>query len=212
MNNFLMYISNGLIIIAYILYFILYLINKNKIITNSNGFNITKDIIHEYNSINIVESTGYFTFYNIKRKVIHIATKCYYGNTLSYITIPLIEAGISASDNQNNKYLNFLKKIISNLKCLYILPLIAIIINSITYNISDAKISMIIITLLIIISYILIDIKTNAYLWLRDKLNDNNHKNQILTLISNIITCDKLLFFGELLMIIRNVTILLKMN
>ena len=116
----LMYIANGLIIMAFLWYLLLILVNNRKV-TDSDGFNITKDILSEYDSINIIENKSIFTIYNLKRKVIKIASRHYYGNTLSDISIPLMEAGISAS---NSKYLNTFSKVINNLKYLYILPIV----------------------------------------------------------------------------------------
>ena len=48
------------------------IIGRSKIVSKSDGFDVTKDIISEYNSINIIESSGYFTVYNIKRKSVRI--------------------------------------------------------------------------------------------------------------------------------------------
>ena len=52
---------------------------NNKKITDNDGFNVTKDILSEYDSINIIENKSIFTVYNLKRKVIKIASKRYYG-------------------------------------------------------------------------------------------------------------------------------------
>lgn len=211
MVNILMYIANCFIIFGFVGYFIMILVNKRKKITNSDGFNITKDILHEYDSINIVENTGIFTIYNIKRKVIKIATKCYYGNSISDIGVSLMEAGISAIDDNKNKYINTFRKIISNLKYLYILPIIAIGINSITYNIGDARIGIILLIIFSIISYMLIDIKSNASLWIASNIRKikNVDSNKIMRFINNIVLFDKLIFLGELIMIIRFVYILI---
>lgn len=212
----LLYISSGLIVASFIIYFILVLIGRTMKVTNSDGFNITKDILAEYNSINIILNKGYFTVYNIKRKVIKIANNCYYGNTLSDISLPLIEAGISATDDKKNKWVNIFRKIFANLKYLYLLPLIAIIINSQTYNISDAKVSIIFFSLFAIISYMIIDIKNNAILWISDKIVkikdiNKNNREKIVKFIKTIFTLDKLIFISELAMIIRCVMILLEM-
>lgn len=206
----LMYIANSLIIIAFLWYLLLILIN-NKKVTDSNGFNITKDILSEYDSINIIENKSIFTIYNLKRKVIKIASKCYYGNTLSDVAIPLMESGISAS---GSKYLNYFSKVINNLKYLYVLPIIAIIINSVGYNLGDARIGIPIVTLCAFVSYALIDIKNSAYRWLEMHLHKKLKidKERVLKYINTIIMCDKLIFFGELIMIIRFVAIILGIN
>lgn len=214
MNLFLFYLSNGLIILAFAIYILLFLVNQKKSITTSDGFNITKDILNEYESINIIENKGYFTIYNIKRRVIKIASSNYYGNTLSNIVIPLIESGISAIDNHKNKYLNFFRNLIPNLKCLYLLAIIAIMINSMTYNYSDAKVSIIMIGIFSIIQYLYISIKEESTNWLRlniKKIKEIKKENQtsIINYINKIILLDKLILIGEFIMIIRYVAIII---
>lgn len=214
MNLFLFYLSNGLIILAFAIYILLFLVNQKKSITTSNGFNITKDILNEYESINIIENKGYFTIYNIKRRVIKIASSNYYGNTLSNIVIPLIESGISAIDNYKNKYLNFFRNLIPNLKCLYLLPIIAIMINSMTYNYSDAKVSIVMIIIFSIIQYLYISIKEESTNWLQlnvKKIKEIKKENQtsIINYINKIILLDKLILIGEFIMIIRYVAIII---
>ena len=216
MVEILMYISNGLIVLSFILYFILILIGRMKKVTDNDGFNITKDIIHEYNSINIILSKGYFTVYNIKRRVIRMANRCYYGNTISDIAIPLIEAGISSVDDKKNKVINFLRNIFPNIKCLYIFPLVCVIINSQTYNISDAKVSIVFFILFAIISYIVIDIKSNGIFNISNKINkikdmSKENKKSIISFMNKVNSLDKLIFIGELLMVIRCVMIMLDM-
>ena len=214
MNLFLLYLSNSIILLAFAIYILLFLINQKKNITTSDGFNITKDILHEYDSINIIENKGYFTVYNIKRRVIKIASSNYYGNTLSNIVIPLIESGISAIDNYKNKYLNFFRNLIPNLKCLYLLPIIAIMINSMTYNYSDAKVSIIMIGIFSIIQYLYISIKEESTNWLRlniKKIKEIKKENQtsIINYINNINLLDKLILISEFIMIIRYIAIII---
>ena len=214
MNNILLHISSLLIIGSFTLYFI-FIILGNKKVTEENGFDITKDIISEYNSINIIESKSYFTIYNIKRKVIKLSTRCYYGNTISDISLSLIEAGISVVDSFKNKYIDIFRKIFSNLKILYIFPLVSLIINYSTYNISDAKVSLVFIILFTVVSYILIDIKSQACMWISDNIKkikniNNNNFNKIINYINRLILLDKLIFFSELIMIIRCIAIMLE--
>ena len=205
-----MYSSNLLIVLGFLGYFIIIFIN-NKYSNKIDGFNATKDILNEYNQINIIENKSIFTIYNLKRKVIKISSKCYYGNSVSSVSIPLIEAGISAS---NNKYLNIFSKIINNLKYLYILPIIAILINSITFNIGDARIGLFLLTFFSIITYMLVDIKDFSYIWLCNNIKKikNIDKDKVLNFISKIVLFDKLIFFGELIMIARFILILFQIN
>lgn len=211
MINYLIYISNGLIIIGFFLYLLLILCS-NKKITNSDGFNVTKDILNEYNSINIIENKSIITVYNIRRKVIKIASKCYYGNKVSDIGVPLMEAGISIVDDKKNNFISFVSKLRPNLKFLYILPIIAVIFNSVA-SIGDAKLGLVITCIFIIISYMLINVKMEAVNLISDKLNkviDKNDSIFVIKFLNRIILCDKLVFIGELVMVIRFVAMLLK--
>lgn len=216
-NNILLYVSTGLIIFSFLCYFLIIIIGRRKMISNDNGFDVTKDMISEYNSINIIESKKKFTIYNIQRKVIKLATRCYYGDDLSSISLALVEAGISLVDDNKNKYINIFRKLFSNLKLLYLFPLISIFINSVTYNVSDAKISIIFLSLFIIVTYIFVDIKMEAVNCIINNINkirnisrDNSVK--IINFINKLIFLDKVIFIGELIMVIRFVSILLKIN
>lgn len=217
MSEILLYLSCGFILFAFLEYIFMIFLKGNIQVTKSNGFDTTKDIISQYNSINIIESKSYFTIYNIKRKVIKIASKCYYGNSISDISLPLIEAGISTLDDNKNKFINIVRIVFSNLKWLYIFPIIAIFINCSTYNISDAKVSMVFILLFMFISYILIDIKTMAYTWISDNLKNiksinKENREKIIDFVDSVIFFDKFIFFGYLIMMIRFVVILLEIH
>lgn len=207
-----MYVADFLIISALLGYLILIIIN-NKYKFKIDGFNATKDIINNYDKINIIENKSIFTIYNLKRKVIKISSKNYYGNSVSNISIPLMEAGISAIDNKN-KYLNTFRYVISNLKYLYILPIIAIIVNNLTFNIGDARIGILLLTIFSIISYMFVSIKDDSFNWLCDNIKKikNIDKDKILNLISKVVLFDKIIFFGELIMLARFILILFDIN
>ncbi len=212
MIQYLIYIANGLILSGFIGYFFL-VVFSNKKITNSNGFNVTKDILNEYDSINIIENKSYFTVYNIKRKVIKIASKCYYGNTLSDVAIPLIEAGTSIIHDKKNKFINVCSNILPNLKLLYILPMLAVILNTNSYGTTDAKIGIIILIVLCFISYMVIGIKTEIYNWLGKKISKSDVSKEnvpkVINFVNKVILMDKFIFLGEAVMIIRFVAMLL---
>ncbi|MBQ8206647.1 MAG: zinc metallopeptidase [Bacilli bacterium] len=213
--NILLYISNGLIITGFLWYLLLIFLNSHKKISEDNGFDITKDLISEYDSINIIENTGKFTFYNIKRQVIKLSTRCYYANDLSYISIGILEAGISIIDKEDNKYINILKKIFSNLKLLYIFPIISLIININSYTVKDAEIGLILLSICVIISYLFINILNDSLVWINKNINkiktiSKDNRLSILNYLKNIITINKLIFFGELLIIIRLVSIMIE--
>jgi len=217
MIEILLYVSSGMILFAYVGYLLMILIGRSKVISKSDGFDVTKDIISEYNSINIIESTGHFTIYNIKRKVIKLATKCYYGKDLSSVALSLNEAGISVVDNNKNKYIDIFRIIFYNLKLLYIFPIIALVISNSSFNINDAKISMILILIFAFISYILIDIKREACFWVEKNLNKikditKENRGKLIGFMNKLILLDQIIYFGELIMIIRFALILFGIN
>lgn len=213
MVNILLYVAMGLVFGGYILYFLLIFIYRNNEIGDCSGFEVTKDIISEYNSINVIENSGYFTIYNIKRRVIKIASSCYYGKNLVSISISLMEAGISIVDNNENKYINLLRNIFSNLKILYVFPLFGIFISNSSFNVSDANASIFFLLLFVFISYILLDIRRMACDFVNDNISriveiKKVNRMKITNFMNKLLLCDKLIYFGELVMIIRLVLIM----
>ena len=217
MISILLYVSIFFVLSGFILYFLLIMICRTKNIIDNNGFDITKDIISEYNSINIIESKNYFTVYNIKRKVIKLASKCYYGKDLSSISLSLMEAGISVIDDNKNKYINMFRKIFSNLKLLYVFPMISLFINNSSYYVSDAKVSIIFILIFLFITYILLDIKNQSCIWIDGNIKKiknitENNRLKIVSFINKLLWCDKLILFGQLIMIVRLILIMFEIK
>ena len=214
MIEILKYISSGLIIIPFICYLLNILINKSKKISDDDGFNITKDIIQEYDMINIIENTGIVSYYNPRRGVIKLSSKSYYGSDLGHISIGLMEAGISVIDRKGNKFINIFKKIVSNLKILYIFPIVTVIVNFITYTKGDARIGLVIVLISGIISYMINSIVISANDWVCNNIKkiksvDKDGKDKIISYLNNIVNLNKIMFLGELISIITMVAILI---
>lgn len=212
MIEILKYISSGLIIISFICYLLNILINKGKKISDDDGFNITKDIIQEYDMINIIENTGIISYYNLRRGVIKLSSKSYYGSDLSHISIGLMEAGVSVIDKKGNKFINIFKNIVSNLKILYIFPIITVIVNFITYTKGDAKIGLILVIISTLVIYMINSILINANDWVCNNIKkvksvDNDGKDKIISYLNNIVNLNKIIFLGELISIITMVAI-----
>lgn len=217
MIEILLYVSSFLIILGYIGYFVMIFIGRGKIVSKDSGFDVTKDIISEYDSINVIETSSYFTTYNLKRKVIRLDKKTYYGKDISAVSLSLMEAGISIVDNNNNKYIDIFRHIFNNLKIMYIFPILALIINNSSFNISDSKVSIILILLFTFLTYIMIQIKSEACLLVDKNLgkikgvSKDNH-NKIINFMNRLVSFDKLIFFGEIIILVRLVLILLKIG
>jgi len=213
MDMILLYSSNGIVILGFILYLLLIIVGSRKNVSKDSGFDITKDIISEYNSINVIETKSYFSIYNIKRRVIKLSSRCYYGRDLSSISLSLIEAGISIVDNNRNKYIDLFRNIFSNLKMLYVFGLFSIFINNSSFNVSDAKVSMIFMLIFIYISYILLDIKSSGFNYVSNKLENIKDMSvdkvdKVISFMNKFLWCDKLIYYGEMLMVVRMVLIM----
>lgn len=214
MNEIFLYVSTGLILFSYVGYFVLIMYGRSKNVSKENSFDIVKDIISEYNSINVIESKSYFTIYNIKRKVVKLSSKIYYGSDLSSVSLSLIEAGISIVDKKKNKFLDILRNVFSNLKLLYIFPIIVVLINNSSFNVNDAKSSIIFVLIFTFLSYIVLDIKSQGIYFISENIKNikvisKEGKVQIVNFMNKLLLFDKIIYFGELIVIVRIVFIML---
>lgn len=210
------YIVMGFILGGYLYYILIVLGNRNKI-SEESSFNIIKDLIHNYNSINVILNEGIFTIYNIKRRVIKLSNKCYYGRSLSDVGISLMEAGISVIDNNKDREINFFRRFFSNLKWLYVIPLVVIFIISEINTTEDGVILGFLIFISIYFMYMFINIKNKAYNWIVmniDRIKQINKKDQmkVINFINKMMLCDKFIFWGELVGFLKVVMILLNLK
>lgn len=210
------YIVMGFILGGYLCYILIVLGNRNKI-SEESSFNIIKDLIHNYNSINVILNEDIFTIYNIKRRVIKLSNKCYYGRSLSDVGISLIEAGISVIDNNKDREINFFRRFFSNLKWLYVIPLVVIFIISEINTTEDGVILGFLIFISIYFMYMFINIKNKAYNWIVmniDRIKQINKKDQmkVINFINKMMLCDKFIFWGELVGFLKVVMILLNLK
>lgn len=217
MIEMLLYVSMGFVIFGFLLYFILILVGRTKIVSKCDGFDVTKDIISEYNMINVIESKSYFTIYNIKRKVIKLSSNCYYGKDLSSISLSLMEAGVSIVDNKKNKYIDFIRILFSNLKMLYVFSIVSLFISNSSFNVNDAKVSMFFLLVFAFISYVLLDIRGEASYFVSENLSkikdiSKDNRDNIISFMNKLLFCDKVIYFGELIMIIRLVLIMFEIK
>ena len=208
MNTILLYVSSFIILFSFILYFILIFLGKKEI-SNVPGLDITSEMLNDFSGINVLLSKGRFTYYDIKRKVIKLNNNCYYGKNLDDIAISLIEAGIFVNHKRGNKIIEFFSKFIPTLKLLYILPIIAVLINFMTFNPTDSMLSLLFLFVFVVIAYILIDIKT----WVLNFYSKKSSINKkIINFIKSVLYLDWFILIGELVMIFRFIFIILNIN
>ena len=107
-----------------------------------------------------------------------------------------------------NKYIDFFRKIFDNLKILYIFSILAIFINHASFNVSDAKTSLIFMIVFTFISYVLLEIKGNGCYYVQECLDKNKdisgeNCQKISKFMNSLLLTDKLIYLGEILMIMR---------
>ena len=209
MLNVLLYLSTGLIIFVFIFYMLLVLFSKNNDLDNT-GFDVSNELLSSYDGIKIIFSKGLFSYYDIKRKIIKLNQKCYYGKSIMDISISLIKTGSFISDNKGNKFIELCRKIIPSLKILYILPIVSVFISCSTYSINDSKLSMFIILLFVILHFSIINLKKETQdLILEQKIE---LKNKIMSFVKLLISLDYLILVGYILMMFRFVMIIFNIN
>ncbi len=213
----LFYSISGLVIFSYLLYLLIILFGRSKKISDDiNGFDGVKDIIQEYERINIIEGNNNFTSYNIKRKVIKLAKNDYYGYDVSALSLGMIQAGISVNDNNKNKFINGCRKIIPSLRLLDLLGLISLIINYISVTINDAKIGIVILVIVMIIHYLYFGILCSSLEFIDKNIKKiknikKDSKEKIINFINRYMLCHKIQVMAEVIIVIRFVMIILEM-
>lgn len=111
-------------------------------------------------------------------------------------------------DKKNNKYLNFLRSIFVNLKLLYIFPMISLLINNSSFNVNDAKVSIVFVLIFVFFAYMLLDIRIQSVYWINENLTKikilkKEDNGKIINFINKFIFLDKIFYCGELLIIFR---------
>ena len=128
-----------------------------------------------------------------------------------------MEAGISVIDNNKDREINFFRRFFSNLKWLYVIPLVVIFIISQINTTEDGVILGFLIFISIYFMYMFINIKNRAYNWIVmniDRIKQINKKDQmkVINFINKMMLCDKFIFWGELVGFLKVVMILLNLK
>ncbi len=212
LKNLLLITALILSLFSYLYLLFQYLNNKHKKIEKYTGFDIAKEITNDYDNINIVESKEvYISKYNTKRKVIRLTKNTYNSNNFFSLAIALILSGYSKLDVSKDKSIQLVSRVFNNLDFLDKSILISLLLSSITNSIGDSKILIIILIIISIYQYLLLDIneKIKEYVNDNNKILADNFKN-INKIMNKIIYTRKLFFISNLILILRQAIIILK--
>lgn len=207
----------GIIIIgiAYLRVLIIYFTTKNKSHQDLTGFDLAKELTSTYDEINIVESKEvYLSKYNIKRRVIRLSPKNYYGTDLFSLAISTQLSGYSLININQDKSLKIASYFLKNIDYLSKSSLLTILISLFTNTIGDAKIGITLLAIILIYQYFMIQINTLSNQCVKEELQKHLEKKEhasITKIISYLQSIHTVSFITTLIFIIREVLILLNM-
>lgn len=200
----LLYLPTTIIVICYITYIIGMLISKNKNIGKEECSYIISDLLSK-DRINIIKGRNKISYYDLKRKVIKLSPNDYDATNLWAITNGIKEVGIS---NNKSKFKEIISKILNNFLIFELLGLISILLNNITYTISDAKIGIIAMLIILVIHYLYTVMYQEVYLWIEENISKKIKDNILKNLLFRI-NIHKIINLSEFIILFRFFIILL---
>lgn len=204
----LLFISYGRIVLIYFK-------SRNIEVSDINGFDVAKEITTSYDEINIVKANDVKNSrYNVKRRVIRLSSKDYDGNNIYSLAIAAILAGYSLININKDKYFKFYSSIFSNIGYLSYSLIIGILVSLFTNTVGDAKIGLIILSIILLYQYIRIQSFTIGYENIIDSVkkmlsgDEFNSLDRVLKVFLNFHTMS---FIITLIMMLREVLIIVNM-
>lgn len=200
-STIILIISLALVIYGYIKLLITYILNKNKKYKNK-AYEVVIKLLDDESSINLIESKeSSFSKYNIKRKMVKLSESTYDNDNIFRVSVASMLSGYALS---KSKYLQTLSTIFKELKVFSYSAIICIIISILTTNMGDAKISIVLISLIAVYQYILNLINVKVL----DSVDVSKEVNGIMNTFNKV---NNIFFISSLVQIIRLVVIMLNM-
>ena len=213
MINLLLIISIILILVSYTRIILIYLSTKSINIDDMNGFDLAKELTLKYDEINIVESKEInISKYNIKRRVIRLTPKDYNSNNIFNLSKITLLSGYSLMNINNDKYLSLLGRVLPNIDYLNKSSLIALFISILTRTTKDAKISIILLIIILIYQYLINEINIMSKNETTNTLSSilkTNYYNKIFQVEDIYLFINKISFITTLILIFRNILIII---
>jgi Zn-dependent membrane protease YugP len=200
-STIILIISLALVIYGYIKLLITYILNKNKKYKNK-AYEVVIKLLDDESSINLIGSKeSSFSKYNIKRKMVKLSENTYDNDNIFRVSVASMLSGCALS---KSKYLQTLSTIFKELKVFSYSAIICIIISILTTNMGDAKISIVLVSLIAVYQYILNLINAEAL----DSVDVSKEVNVIMNTFNKV---NNIFFISSLVQIVRLVVIILNM-
>ena len=213
LSDVLLLVSIVLVIIAYIRIILIYFKTKKIKIEEVTGFDIAKELTSNYDEINIVESKEVsISKYNLKRQIIRLTSNDYNSNNIFTLSTSSLLAGYSLSKLNKDKNIQLFSKVFSNIDYLNKSAPLAIIISLSATNIGDAKISIIILIIILFYQYLINEIN-NTSKEIINKTSEIIVEKENYLLIEKIqntfLELNKISFITTLILILREIIIII---
>ena len=174
---------------------------------------IAKELTSNYDEINIVESKEVsISKYNLKRQIIRLTSNDYNSNNIFTLSTSSLLAGYSLSKLNKDKNIQLFSKVFSNIDYLNKSAPLAIIISLLATNIGDAKISIIILIIILFYQYLINEIN-NTSKEIINKTSEIIVEKENYLLIEKIqntfLELNKISFITTLILILREIIIII---
>ena len=213
LNKLLLIISVVLILLSDMRIILMYRKTKNIKIDDMTGFDLAKELTSNYDEINIVESREVsISKYNLKRRIIKLNYKDYTMNNIFTLTKSSLLAGYSLVALNKDKNIEILGKIFNNIDYLNKSSIVTILISCLVKAKGDAKIALILLSLILIYQYIINEININSKEQTKEQLKDLlEEKNYLLLddIKNSYLNLNKISFITTLILILRLVLIII---
>lgn len=200
------------IIIVVVTYFWIFIDksgNSKRKIDNCVGFDVSKEVTSNYDTINIISSSNIIVSeYDVRRNIIRLNAKNYDGDTYNDILISALLAGYSVVNGMNSSLFKF-SFIFKKIRCISLGPLLMIFMSYFVRSIGDAKVGMVLFLVFLVYQYMRYLIIISAADIIKNNLSEEIYSKIELSLEKNIIF-NKVFFIASLVMILRMVVIILE--
>lgn len=213
-KNIILILSILIIAITYIKIIMTYLKNRTKKIENITSFDLAKEITSNYDEINIVESKEInLSKYNLSRKVIRLTPKNYDKKDYFSLAISSQLSGYSLASINKDKNLNLISYLFKNIDPIPKTPIVTVLISLFTNTITDAKIGIILLGIILGYQYLLIQINAVSYQYskeMQEKIISKKKLLEINKIQKTLLSTHTISFIITLILILREIIIILE--
>lgn len=213
-KNIILILSIIITAITYIKIIMTYLKNRTKKVENLTSFDLAKEITSNYDEINIVESKEInLSKYNLSRRVIRLTPKNYDKKDYFSLAISSQLSGYSLASINKDKNINLISYLFKNIDPISKTPIVIILISLFTNTITDAKIGIILLGIILGYQYLLIQINDVSYQYskeMQEKIIPKKKLLEINKIQKSLLSTHTISFITTLILILREIIIILE--